>query len=574
MDIEMTNNSEQIIQVLGDRIEEIERTLDEDEDFCNKDIDATYQAAVNYLKSFEEKFNEKLNELKIKLEKIREENIDVSKQNKKQFDDEIEIVNEIFSSGKHQEALEKLEDYKKRFEQRKTIIQIIPKLFMRPIDLQEYFSFDKPLTNSRLSSNDNHQYSRDQVTPIMKSQKPIATTPRHMDDHDNNNNEKEFNRPSKNFDTQRSLPNNYPINREVKSPLSTVPSRPLRISTRLLPSPTSPSLSASNSRGNLSSSHTPLRTTPSSPNIIQSYNPHQMLPVKTFKGADGLVSTYVTHFEHVRDTSVLMTCNEDYIIVGRSRSNQLLSWSLSAFSRVDGSEHHLNWNDQLITSIGVINKKIIYIFSGRHFIIYSMESLCKINSWVLSNDQSHQHSELKSQQCGIGTVYDNYIYYTSLNIKCQWILSIFELETIKHIYDFNLSENFSDVKRFIHVCVNDRYVSFLVETDGKQYAAAFCSRNQHSLMALKERTVLSYPGNPLTICSIYIYHLQKYVFFINDPSINIIHIVTNEKYIQSSTIVAHAFYYIPENQELLFVSNDGIYSINMNEQKNFFLKYN
>ncbi|CAF4936151.1 unnamed protein product, partial [Rotaria socialis] len=76
-------------------------------DFCNKDIDATYQAAVNYLKSFEEKFNEKLNELKIKLEKIREENIDVSKQNKKQFDDEIEIVNEIFSSGKHQEGMRK-----------------------------------------------------------------------------------------------------------------------------------------------------------------------------------------------------------------------------------------------------------------------------------------------------------------------------------------------------------------------------------------------------------------------------------------------------------------------------------
>jgi hypothetical protein len=108
MDVELPNDSEELIKFLGDRIEEIERILNEDEDFCNKDIDATYQAALKYLKSFEIKFHEKLNELKDKLDRIREENIKTSKQNKQQFDDEIEEINHLFSSGKHQEGLKDL----------------------------------------------------------------------------------------------------------------------------------------------------------------------------------------------------------------------------------------------------------------------------------------------------------------------------------------------------------------------------------------------------------------------------------------------------------------------------------
>lgn len=105
MDIEFTNDSEELIKALGDRIEEIERAISEDEDFCNKDIDATYQAATRYLKLFEVKFGEKLTELKTKLDRVREDNAHVSKQNRKQFDDEIEQINQLFFSGKHQEGL-------------------------------------------------------------------------------------------------------------------------------------------------------------------------------------------------------------------------------------------------------------------------------------------------------------------------------------------------------------------------------------------------------------------------------------------------------------------------------------
>lgn len=276
----------------------------------------------------------------------------------------------------------------------------------------------------------------------------------------------------------------------------------------------------------------------------------------------------VTHFEHVRDTFVLMASNEDCIIIGRSRSNQLYSWTLSSIDRSNRDKKSLNWNNNLITSIGFINRQTAYIFSERYFLTYSMPTFSTLGSWILVNE-STSNSELNIQHCGIGTVYDKCIYHVYLNSKYQWILSIFELETIRHLYDYDLTENFSDIKRFIHICVNDRYVSFLVEIDGSRYAVIFCARNNYSLQPLKQRIVLVYTGNPLTICSIYIYSLRRYIYFINDPSAKIIHLITNDKYLKSCTIIAHAFSYIPENSELLYVSNDGIYSIKIDEQSMF-----
>ncbi|CAF2647438.1 unnamed protein product [Rotaria sp. Silwood2] len=307
VEVELTNDSEHLIQILGDRIEELERTLHDDEEFCNKDIDATYQAGLNYLKNFQEKFHEKLNELKIKLERIREENLQISKQNKQQFDDEIEEINQLFSSGKHQEAVEKFRDYEKRFEQRTTVINNIPKLFMKNIDIQQYFSFDKPLSIPQTPSYDNKQNSLDHNKPLIKtyppSQKPFELD--YNKSEDDENNEREFTRSSsfsqsKHLNTQRSVPNNCFIIKESKSPLSTATSRPVRFSTRLppSPSPTSKSLpvtehdtvtsslvqsSILNSHGNIPS-HSQVRLTPSSPNINASLYQRQISTVKTSKG--------------------------------------------------------------------------------------------------------------------------------------------------------------------------------------------------------------------------------------------------------------------------------------------------
>jgi IMP dehydrogenase/GMP reductase len=104
MSVEPANDPEELIQYLSDRVEEIERALHDDEDFCNRDIDATYQAALRYVQSLEEKFREKLQELKKKLDQVRDENLKTSKQNRKQFDEETDVINQLFSSGKHQEG--------------------------------------------------------------------------------------------------------------------------------------------------------------------------------------------------------------------------------------------------------------------------------------------------------------------------------------------------------------------------------------------------------------------------------------------------------------------------------------
>jgi predicted phage tail protein len=160
---ELSKDPEKLLQHLSDRIEEISLTLDDDEDFCNKDIDAS----IKYVETIEKKFNEKIQELKGKLEQIRIENQKTSEQNKNQFSEQMETINELFTSGKHDEGLlkffisfffvkfsifllawKKFKDYEKKFEQRPTAIRNIPKLHMNEMDVEQYFSSDYKSTKS------------------------------------------------------------------------------------------------------------------------------------------------------------------------------------------------------------------------------------------------------------------------------------------------------------------------------------------------------------------------------------------------------------------------------------------
>jgi hypothetical protein len=226
-----------------------------------------------------------------------------------------------------------------------------------------------------------------------------------------------------------------------------------------------------------------------------------------------------------------------------------------------------------IKSIGFIDKDNIYIFTEREFLIYSSDFLSKHYSCILLNDHNY-NSEYNNVHLGFGgIVHEKYIYHIYLSTKDRWILSILERPTIKHLYDHDLTEIFPDVKRFIHISIHDRTISFLVEMDGRQYAVMFCSNTIHSKMEFKRLIYLSYAENPLTICPVYIPYIQKYLFFVNDPSAKIIHILTNERYLQSYSIMAYTLCYIEENQELIFTSTDGIYAIHINEQQNFFSKF-
>lgn len=102
---ESINPSEDIREILANRIEIVERILIDDEDFCTREIESTYEAAKIYFNQLQTQINSKLNQLKLKLDLIRQENFQLCKRNQKQFDNELETVNELFSSGKHIEGL-------------------------------------------------------------------------------------------------------------------------------------------------------------------------------------------------------------------------------------------------------------------------------------------------------------------------------------------------------------------------------------------------------------------------------------------------------------------------------------
>jgi hypothetical protein len=264
-----------------------------------------------------------------------------------------------------------------------------------------------------------------------------------------------------------------------------------------------------------------------------------------------------------------MTCNQTYIIVFKIQTDLLTAQgSLFAIERSNRIEQDLFWQSQSITSIGFIDKNHLYIFTEDDFTIYSLSKFSIYNSWTLTNNDNNGN-----QSRGIGTVYDKYVYHIYINEDSHRILSICELASMEHVYDYNLSIDFSDVNRFLHICINNRTINILVELKSLQYAVISLFKTDHLSVESSRLIPLSYANNPLTICSIYIHYLKKYFLFVNDPSAKIIHILTDDKYLQSYAITAHALSYNEENCELTFVSNDGIYSININEHESFFSRY-
>jgi hypothetical protein len=257
-----------------------------------------------------------------------------------------------------------------------------------------------------------------------------------------------------------------------------------------------------------------------------------------------------------------MACNKKYLVLFTSQSDRLVPIKLTSIERSNLIDQDLLWEGPMIISIGFVNKNNIYLFTERNFTIYSLDTFSVLNNWVLFNNIDQPRGE-------IGAVYNEYVYHIYANDEDHRVLSIFELDPIKNLCDYDLSINFPHVKRFIHICINDKLISFLVEMEGSQYGVIFCPNNLESHRLIH----LSYANKPLTICSTYIPYLDKYIFFVNDPSAKIIHLLTNEKYLQSCTITAYTLSYIQENNELILASNDGIYSININEQESFFSKF-
>ena len=281
----------------------------------------------------------------------------------------------------------------------------------------------------------------------------------------------------------------------------------------------------------------------------------------------------VVPYQYERNTSILLTCNQNSFVLFRNQSDRLNRWYSTVYNSSDSIIQDPKPHNLYIKSIGFIDRNHIYLFTEREFLIYSSDLLTKHYSCILLNDTNY-NLEYHNIHLGFGgLVYDQFIYHIYLNLKHHFILSLLELETNKHLQDYDLTELFPDVRQFINFCIYEQNINFLVEMEGSQYAVLYCTINNSLKIEFKRSIHLSYAGKPLTICPMYIPYLEKMIFFINDPSAKIIHIITNEKYLKSSSITAYALSYIKENHELILVLNDGIYSININEQKNFFLKF-
>lgn len=263
-----------------------------------------------------------------------------------------------------------------------------------------------------------------------------------------------------------------------------------------------------------------------------------------------------------------MICDEESIVLLRSQSERLQRWCSIIYERSNLNRPVTKWHNFIFKSMGFIDQNRIYIFTDREFLVYSIDFSSKLHSCILLNHQNY-HSHYDSIDLGHGgTVYENSIYHIYRNLDQDWILSVLTLNTIRHVFDHNLSRLLPNLTHVIHLSINTRWISILVCIDHRQYAVMFCTYNSLSRMELKKCIGLSYAENPQSICSI-----GHDIYLINDPSAKVLHLLTSDKYLQSYSLIAHCLYYMEESNEIVFVGNDGIYSISINEHLHFFSRF-
>ncbi|CAF0937122.1 unnamed protein product [Rotaria sordida] len=604
---QLLSNPEKLVQHLSDRLDEIEQTLNDDENFCNQDIDST----INYIKIIEKKFYENIQNLKDKLENIRLKNKNLSEENKKQFLDQCNEINELFTSQNYEQAWKKFKDYEKNF-QRSTLIQHIPKLHMNELDIENFFSSDhkinKPSTQSTIivktpviTTDDNNNKQDFDDNDIQMTKKELLRQEKNIesgyadDDNEEVNYEKKedydisnFGIRSKRLDNQSTtattLTNNT-IRNDNQSPITnTTGPRRIQFSTRLKSTSNSNNLlfsgrnisassSIQNNHVNSHDNHRQIVNTTSPPSLIQ----RQTISIPNDK-VERLILNPVSHYQHERNMFLLITCDAQYIVCFKSQLNRLDRWQLGTIERRFHKEYTLNWHDGLIISMGSIQTGIIYMFTEREFFIYSLNQRRKLDTRMLPHGDDDgleiTYPRYNESQRGIGTVYDKYMYHIYLNRNCRWTLSKNLLEKLVHQYDYDLTSMFPNVRRFIHLCVNEKTINFLVQMDDSSYGVVFCSITNDNIIHEKLPSIkLQRAQQPLTIYSAFIKSLNQYIFFINDPSIDILHILNTEQYLESYSVDCYAICYVADKHELIIVTNNSISSINLNQSNLFFTKF-
>ena len=258
-----------------------------------------------------------------------------------------------------------------------------------------------------------------------------------------------------------------------------------------------------------------------------------------------------------------MACSYQYIVLFKSQRNRLDLWHLGAIERGTQAEQKLEWHDGLIISMGCINNDFIYMFTEREFVIYCISEQRRRTSRILprGNDDEWNTSTTEYYR-GIGTIDGKFWYHMYSNRSNHWTLSKTTLDTtLTHCGDIDLTLFFPDVKRFIYLSVMDKITFFLVQMTDSNYAVVSYS----TTYVTNPPVILIGAKQPLTIYSAYNQSLKQHLCFINDPSVDTLHVVTKDRYLQSCPIVAYAINYHAEKNELMIVANNLISSINLNQ---------
>ncbi|CAF2148630.1 unnamed protein product [Rotaria magnacalcarata] len=600
------SDPQKLVEYLGTSIQEIQETLDDDENFCNREIDATNK----YIEKVEKKFHEKIRELKAKLEDIRVKNKKTSEENKEQFYNYFTEVDSLLNAKNYDQALKKFKDCEKRFEQRTTYIQQIPKLRIKESDIDELFTSEcktnKPavqlipvapsiLQRSTINDNDDDddesngknqsQINRKQK---LRQEKIIESVNMNQNDEeteeDKDLKEKDsdlstFGIQSKRAAAQSTTENTNAITNVNQAPVTTTNLGPrFRFSTRLNPPSTNPNTSFSgrnipssssmpNSNVNSYNTREHIRATAPPPTTTQ-----QQTRLVANTTGQRLLLTPVSHYRHEPNMLVLLTCNAKYIVLYKGSLNRVDSWHLGVVERGVQKEYPLTWHEGLIISMGWIINDDIYMFTEREVFIYSIARRIKLDSRMLPRSDDDE-PETNYSHRGIGAVYDKYIYHIYTNRSCHWTLTHYLREKLVSLTDYDLTILFPDVERFIHFCVNDITMNFLVQMNDESYGVVFCGTN--NFKTNEKMPAIRFPRaqKPLTICSAFIRCLNQYIIFVNDPSIDILHILSTEKYLQAYRQDCHAMCHVGFKNEIILLTNNSISSINLNQSNSFFSQF-
>ena len=95
------DDPKELFNYLQNQINEYDEALKDDEEFCSKDIDATFE----YLKNIEEKFQKKIHEYRIKLEQLRIQNRQVSQRNRDEFVTQKQMIRQFYDNQKYSQGL-------------------------------------------------------------------------------------------------------------------------------------------------------------------------------------------------------------------------------------------------------------------------------------------------------------------------------------------------------------------------------------------------------------------------------------------------------------------------------------